>query len=269
MIGWKFSLMVAAAVPILVAAWKNRRTSLIHALAWAFGAWLAWLASAGIGSPATRYLAVAMTGCAGVAVLGARRPGAAAWHAVVVGLLAVLLMPLAQGILLSVDLPIDALRIGFLAIALLVGLLNYVPTRLGFGALALLPACGMVLRRLGGDMPVSERAIVLILVGAAPWLAWAGIAFRRRPPTDVDALWRDFRDRFGVVWGQRLLEQFNRAAENAELKIELGWRGLRQRDGAAVEPRERGASDEILKALMTRFGPAHGPARPTPGPPID
>ena len=63
----------------LYRAWlATRRTSLFHAVHWGIAAWLAWgvtLMDAvdGHPNPAT-FLALSLMGCAGVAVLGARRP---------------------------------------------------------------------------------------------------------------------------------------------------------------------------------------------------
>src|SRR5437588_7817698 len=113
MIWWPMVLAAAASVPVLRAWWLNRSCALIHASTWAIAAWLTWVASAAAGTPFARYMALAMTACAGVAVLGARRPGAAAWHAVVAGLLALFLMTPAHG--LFADTPIDTIRLCFLA----------------------------------------------------------------------------------------------------------------------------------------------------------
>jgi len=86
-------LMLSAGIPIGAAWWANRNTALVHALFWGLLAWMAWLGSAVVYTSETRYIACSLTACAGVAVLGARRPGAAAWNGVVVGLFAVLLLP--------------------------------------------------------------------------------------------------------------------------------------------------------------------------------
>src|SRR5437016_13832974 len=82
-------------------AWRaNRRTSLIQALHWAILSWVAWGLALLVADrwPAesakvTCYLALCLTGCAGVAVLGARRPGLGAWNFVVLALLAINLLP--------------------------------------------------------------------------------------------------------------------------------------------------------------------------------
>jgi hypothetical protein len=251
---WAVSLIAVGALPVLLACWRNRRTSLIHALGWGIMAWLAWLISAAAGTILARYLALCLTACAGVAVLGARRPGAAAWHAVVAGLLAVLLIAPAQGLLAGVPLPIDSIRTGFLAVALLVGLVNYLPTSFGLGALALLAACILELRHIGSNMPENERLASLALTGSAPWLAWLGRRVWSSRGGEPDRIWKDIRDRFGVVWGERIREQFNRAASNAGLEVMMGWGGLRRFDRAPLTENERTVSRDLLTALMKRFG---------------
>src|SRR5262245_14048102 len=98
-----FVLYLTSACPLWLAWRRNRQTSLRHALIWARVAWMAWgvvLALAIWWGPdallAPRYLATALVACAGVAVLGARQPGATAWNFVVLGLLAVLAWPVIE-----------------------------------------------------------------------------------------------------------------------------------------------------------------------------
>src|SRR5437879_6552844 len=86
----------------LIPGWQaNRRTPLLHAVNWAIGAWVLWAwacwqaARPGADAAPASYLALCFTACAAVAVMGARRPGAGAWNFVVVGFLAVELLPLA------------------------------------------------------------------------------------------------------------------------------------------------------------------------------
>src|SRR5438128_6745252 len=126
----------------LARAWQaNRRTALIQAIHWAIAAWLAWLLTFLLGQSAgtqpgvepARYLALCLTGCSGVAVLGARRPHVGVWNFVVLGLLAVLLLPLAENILAGKE-SWGTLRFAFLGATLAVGILNYLPTRLAGAA---------------------------------------------------------------------------------------------------------------------------------------
>src|SRR5207249_767344 len=126
-------------------------TSLLPSVAWLVVAWLTWgglLAAAevwpGSRTPAARYLALCLLGCAGVSVLGARRPGVGAWNFVTLGLLAVLLLPVAEG---WGHVTLSGPRLLFVAGTLAVGVLNYLPTRLWPAALLLGAACtGEVLR---------------------------------------------------------------------------------------------------------------------------
>jgi hypothetical protein len=73
--------------------------------------------------------------------------------------------------------------------------------------------------------------------------------------TEFDRIWRDFRNRYGLVWAQRVREQFNRAAHHAGWPISLGWRGLPVASCAA-SPDERIQKEmiDILKAILKRFG---------------
>jgi hypothetical protein len=211
------------------------------------------------------YLALGLTGCAGVAVLGARRPGVGAWNFVLLGLLLVLLLPLAEGGFLGGEVEPGGVRLAFLTATLAVGLGNYLPTRLGAGAGVLLIACAGQLLALFGPRHLERLALretSCLLAGCAPWVSWLNLAVRRPPGNDLDRLWLGFRDRFGLVWGLRLREQFNRAAANAGWPVRLGWSGFEELDSTA-EPAPR----EILHALLKRFGPENdaGPLGPRPG----
>src|SRR5258708_30829129 len=78
-------LLLTAAYPLGIAWLKNRRTTLVYPLLWGWSAWLVWSGVVGgeaiwsfSGAPLGRYLALCLTGCTGVAGVGARKPGAAA-----------------------------------------------------------------------------------------------------------------------------------------------------------------------------------------------
>jgi hypothetical protein len=248
-------ILLTAAYPLGRAWLANRRTSLAHALTWVWPAWLAWLAVAvarvrGPDAPAAaRYVALCLTACAGVAVLGARRPGVVAWNFVVLGLLVVLLLPLAEGFgWLRLTPP----RLLFLAGALAVGFLNYLPTRLVFAAALVAIGCAAELASLGADPARTAGGWELVAVGAAPWSAYVMLVWQAGPArSEFDRTWLDFRDRFGALWGERMREQFNRAAANAGCAGRLGWGGLR---GAPAAEQEQLLA--TLRALLKRFGPA-------------
>lgn len=240
-------------------AWRDRRgTSLRYALGWTVLAWAGWAAVMllAVLSPSplelqpARLLALALTGCAGVAVLGARWPGAAAWNFVVLGLLAVLLLPLAEGLLAGTTAP-DPIWAVFLAGTLAMAVLNYLPTRLAPAALLGGLGSGWELADVVGwhrsDAGVASGWLCL---AGVPWLALVCWRWRRREGSDFDRVWRDFRDRYGLVWGQRLREQFNAAAANAGWPITLTWHGLRGAEPGPVHE----AAQETLGSMLRRFG---------------
>jgi hypothetical protein len=264
--GWlAWLILVSDGVPFWRAWRANQRTSLLHAVHWGMLAWAAWTAALLIpllwpASPAVlpRYLAAVLTGCAVVAVLGARRPGVGAWNFVVAGLLAVLLLPLAEGMgRLRLDWPALVLLVG----TVLVGLLNYLPTRLAPAALLIAAGWAVEVLDLGtaeGEPAAFGQSLAIgrLLLALGPWLGLALLTWAPQPPGEFDRLWLDFRDRFGLVWGQRLREQFNRAAANASRPVVLRWRGLRRLPGAP--PLDPAVGEEIvaaLRALLKRFGP--------------
>jgi hypothetical protein len=244
-------------------AWRGSRpTSLAHAATWMAAAWVAWGAmllthafhepSAGLDLP--RYFALCLTGCAGVAVLGARRPAVLAWDFVVLGLLGVLLLPYAENLLVIVE-PLGPLRMLFLGATLAVGIVNYLPTRLGLGALALGFAVAGEMRLLDAStLEAGQRwleHLAALALAIAPWLALAGYRLAPPPRSVLDRLWHNFRDCYGLVWGQRIRDQFNRAAANAGWPIYLSWRGLRQL--SPLSPELETAVADTLRALLKRF----------------
>jgi hypothetical protein len=239
-------------------AWRaNRRTTLQHALAWSTAAWLAWAALIVLdhSGPATvattRYLALCLTGCAGIAVLGARAPIAGPWNFVLLGLLMVLLLPWVENVLLGRPL-LDPLRLVFVIATLAVGVLNYLPTRLGGTVLVLAVGCGvelkLLLETLGEES--SEAWLVHVSRGLIPVACWLGWVMARKVPgaSEFDRHWLAFRDRFGLMWGQRVRDQFNRAANNAGWPVWLRWTGL---DGGTNETKEM---VDTLQIMLKRFG---------------
>jgi hypothetical protein len=239
-------------------AWRaNRLTTLQHALAWATAAWLAWAALIVLGDtgPATlattRYQALCLTGCAGIAVLGARAPIAGPWNFVLLGLLAVLLLPWVENVLLGTPL-LDPVRLAFVIITLTVGMVNYLPTRLAGTVIVLAVASGVELALLQGAL--EEKSSEPWLVHASRWMiplgCWLGwLMLRKTPPaSEFDRHWLAFRDRFGLMWGQRLREQFNRVATNAGWPVWLRWTGL---EGDTHETKEM---VETIVVMVKRFG---------------
>ena len=265
-------LLLTGLLPLSHAWFSNRRTTLIHAVNWCFAAWLAWIAVVALpainvpGWAKPRYLALCLTGCAGVAVLGARRPLVAAWNFVVLALLAVMLVPLVEGMLGFYAM--TPLRTLFLALTLAVGVVNYLPTRLWACGLLLAGGCAwemVVLATPTGQGPPEWCEPGWLCVAAAPWAAYLNWRCAVPPRTAFDRLWWEFRNRYGLVWGQRVREQFNRAAIHAGWPVQLHWLGLIH--FAAEEPLDEEtvlALFKTLQALLKRFGPESD--EPPPGP---
>lgn len=253
-------LLLLGTYPLAKALRANRATTLWQPLLWTLAAWSAWIGVAwlralwpGAEERLAVYGALCLTGCAGIAVLGARRPGAAAWNFVVAGLLAVLMLPILNGM---GELRLEPAQAIFLAVTLLIPILNYLPTRLGASAVLIAAGTGGEMLRLWGwNLPGWG----LFLLALAPWTAWAALAMRKAP-TELDRLWLAYRDRFGFVWGQRTCEQFNRAVHHAGWPVVLRWGGLR-RTAADPSP-DPVALVAMLRAVLKRFGPeeedAHG-----------
>ena len=249
-------LLLTGFYPLVSALRANRSTALRQSLLWALPAWSAWLGVAisrvlrpEIEERMAAYMALCLTGCTGIAVLGARRPGASAWNFVVVGLLAVLLLPILNGL---GELRLEPAQKLFLIVTLAVPLLNYLPTRLATGAVFAAGGCGVeMVRILGWTSPAWLSSLLLSL---APWAAWMGLANRRRQlpgssgESEFDRLWLAYRDRFGFFWGQRMREQFNRAAHHAGWPVVLHWSGLHP-------PTDSPEMLATLRAVLKRFGP--------------
>jgi len=253
MVPGSFLLLLVGLVAWLWAWQANGRTTLRSPLLWTLGAWVAWLLAlwgAGTGGTLERYLALSLTGCTGVALLGARRPGAGGWNLVVAGLLAVFLLPVAEGL----GRPrLQPAHLGFLAVTLAVLVLNYLPTRLAGAALLLGASCTVQLAWLAGrtgiavNLPAADW-----LLACCPWAALLSLAWRQVPPTELDRLWLEFRDRFGWLWAQRQREQFNQAAANGKLGIILTWSGVAWSGYHATLP-DPVLAEKLLRSVLIRF----------------
>jgi hypothetical protein len=180
---------------------------------------------------------------------------------VVLAQLAVLLLPIAEGL---GELRLDALRLVFLGATLAVGAFNYLPTRLAAAVVCLAIGCGAEVILLASTRNMAHALEQVVpfsrcLLAASPWFAWVQVRTKAAAASEFDRLWLGFRDRFGLVWGLRVREQFTRAAMNAGWPVILRWAGLRLQPG--TQPLRMAQSEEIvatLRALLKRFGPEEG-----------
>ncbi len=244
-------------------AWQAlRQSSLGPTMIWTFLAWLTWgglnllnILFSREDLPGCRYSALCMTCCAGVAVLGARRPGVEAWNFVVVGLLVVMLLPLAEQWLVG-EQALGWLRWSFLALTLAIMCLNYLPTCFWAATLVFAGGCAWEFLLLL-DRPLVEDFGTywgIVLLACVPWVGFWGWQSRKKPVLEFDVLWLNFRNRIGVIWAQRIRDQFNRAAANAQWNVQLDWQGLHPSSGQSLPaPSTLAEITDTLRAMLKRF----------------
>jgi hypothetical protein len=140
-----------------------------------------------------------------------------------------------------------------------IGVLNYLPTRLAPAALMLAIGCGLEIAMLTESESLREklepaRPMGRLALAGVPWIAYLRMRGRPVARSEFDQVWLDFRDRFGLVWAQRLREQFNASAAHADWPVVLRWSGLRTIPGnRPPDAQEQHAMLENLRALMKRF----------------
>jgi hypothetical protein len=260
-----FLLFLSGLYPIGCAIRADWKTTLLHALFWALAAWFTWTAVAMLegvpkaDSRPARYLALAMNGCASIAILGARRPGVRAWNFVVFGLLVVMAFLWLESRLAPDDVILHRVRTILMASAIGIGALNYLPTRLAPAALMLALGAGLEIVSLTGSEPLvmrlePARPVGLLTLALVPWVSFAQIRQRSKVRSEFDQTWLDFRDRFGFIWAQRLREQFNNSAAHADWPVLLRWQGLCLIPGKPKpDLTDQQAMLEALLALLKRF----------------
>ncbi len=260
-------LFATGAYPLWKAWMFHRKSPLIYAICWTILAWAGWgglitlsmLPEYAGGLQFYRFIALSLTGCAGVAVLGARRPGAAAWNFVILALILVMLLPLAEQVIVGNQSP-GWPRAAFLIGTLLIIFLNYLPTCMTFGALLFAFGCGWeVWSFLFPDQAAFLHSPGWWAMALVPWAGYVGWLRQPAPPSKTDAVWLFFRNCYGLLWGLRAREQFNRSAENAGWPVQLHWQGLRVKTGH--QPPDEIQQAEILAtllALLKRFRPEEG-----------
>lgn len=272
-------VLLAASFHPLSRAWTAARgTALRPVILWGLGAVALAVAAqlCGVVEPLEAgrpwlgrftYLSTLASLAALLSVLNARTPGAGAWAVLMTMLVVVFLIPWleepgrfhqARGLRL---LRLDAPWTIFFILVAGTGVTNYLPTRYGPAALAL--GLGYVLEYLSltrPDWPAEARAAAWSgfswSLAAAVWTARRR-ARRERPVSTApgDALnqtWLWFRDHWGVVWGLRIAERFNKSAESARWPCRIGWFGTIA--GSEGEPASTPvAAVSTFRGLLRRF----------------
>jgi hypothetical protein len=218
-----------------------------------------------------RLAAIVLSLCPVVSLIGAKRPQHTAWNFVVLALWCILTLPAAESAVLH---PGQKLIVGdargwLLWILILLGPINFVPTRYWLAALLVATGQGLALSR---HLPPVARPLVgqpevagLALCGLG--MIAAAIACRRKTvaANPYDVLWLDFRDSFGLFWSLRVQERINAAANQNGWNLELTWSGFGRKPEAPAKQNEQDPSLALqasmanpalrtaLKGLLRRF----------------
>jgi hypothetical protein len=267
--------LTLATIVLAVSVRNLRGTTLVTAGGWSIAGVVVWwlavvcgnLNLAGNGAVDVLFYATAvLLLCPGIAVLGARRPGAGAWNFfVLLPLLAVLLWPaLASSQLLqaadaSLELESPTL-IGF-ALVLIMGVGNYFGTR--FTLPSLLHAATLILivasmspstaGLLPGRDAVRHWASLTFALAVVVASLRAGDAAQGLAP--LDRLWLDFVDQFGLVWSKRVMDRLNETARHENWSAEFQWHRIHWNPDATSEEQHRTMErvEHTIRWLFKRF----------------
>ena len=264
-------LVVIASLAILAAALAalcrhSAGTTLLAPCGWALAsvaaltppvAWMdlngaaAWQRSLG-------YAAACLALCPAVALLGAKRPQHRAWQLVVLSLWIVLILPIAEASVAGRPLEVSTFRRWFIVALILVGAVNWLPTRYAPVGLATAAAqLGLFWEYLGGSRDSSIAGLGLVtlavIVVATYFVSWR----RKDEVRGMPRIWQDFRNAYGVLWTLRVAEQFNKLSTRSGWPVQMAWRGLVERDTRRPldePPTEVAiAAEQCLASLLGRF----------------
>ena len=269
-------VLVTSMFPLGKAVLAARGTALPGAIWWATLAILLAILSQCIGLTETAesgrpscgqwvYLSTFASLAAAISVLNARTPGSGAWAILMAILMVVFLVPwLEGGSLARTDQGWSRLRLSapwtiFYGLLVVAGVTNFLATRYVWAATIFgLGLIAMFVGLVRTDLPKPYRGMIWEGVawsfGVTIWVA----EFSKDhtvSSSDLERLWIWFRDHWGVVWGLRTMERFNRTAEACDWSIRLAWQGIVRCDGFTPAPTS-GIPEEAtstLIALLRRF----------------
>lgn len=183
------------------------------------------------------YFAAVMLLCPGIAVLGARRPGASAWtFFVLLPLVLVLMWPAVASFQVArptdpIEIEVPAL-VGFGLVLIMSGG-NYFGTRYTTSTLYYAAAIVFLVAPMSAAVPdvFPERATARFIASLAILLAIAETNRRSNPAPDdgisrLDVLWFDFMDSFGMVWAKRVMDRVNETARHEKWALQLELHGF-------------------------------------------
>lgn len=271
--GWVLGGLATVAWPLGVAWRAARGTALRATVGWAVLAVVLGMVAQGVGRgeplidgrPGAghwAYLSALATLAALLSVFNARRPGAGAWALLMALLVLVFLIPwlegsgLARGVGAGERLRLEAPWSWFFGGLMLAGAINYLPTRYGPASSWLALGLGVELGALA--WPSGPQDLRATAWSAFPWAlavaSWTAESRSQRGGPGqggLGRLWSSFRDHWGVIWGLRVQERFNRSAAAANWPIRLAWHGTFPAPGDGAFDTD--APEATLKSLLRRF----------------
>lgn len=256
---WNYRSALAQTTLSSAAWWAAAATLSIAAveLASAAFAWdIRWIAP-------LQFCAAALSFCPFVAVLGAKRPQHLAWNFVVFSLWGIVSLSALTALVMqrSDHFVLGDARAWLLWVLILMGLVNYLPTRkwpvavlVAIGQIVLFASHLPLLRGTGvATLPGAPSLALVTFAAATALVGWASEPVRiasSNSSAKFDRLWFDFRDLYGLLWGLRLQERVNAASTAAKWSLELNWSGFRP---AEIPPQHRDALRLAMTGLLRRF----------------
>ncbi|MBI1311574.1 hypothetical protein GC176_09730 [bacterium] len=258
---------------------RLRRTTLVTAACWALaglavadGAALLEINTGG-NRPALSdfawYSSAVLLLCPGIAVLGARKPGAAAWSwFVLLPLVLVLMWPAVASTSLqnaSHHLELEEPAVLGFAVVLIMASGNYFGTRYTLPSLLFGVSVALFVGPLSpltaGLLPSTRvsRLIGSLLLSAAALIALGRsrmpVAIPDGPSAPLEVVWFEFVDMFGMVWAKRVMDRVNQSATHEKWAGRLELHGFVWQPDCSDEDRSHTEErlDHTLRWLLKRF----------------
>ncbi len=263
------TLAAVVVVAAGVGAWRVRGTTAVPAAAWAVAAAAccmaveAWAARGGLADlsavASARLVAVALSVCPAMSLLGAKRPQHGVWQVIVASLAVVIAMPAASAAVVRPgSFPdVHLLARGFLLVLVVAGWVNFLGTS-KLAAATLLTLGLLLLARPflpGVDTAGAMSASWADIVGAGAAAAGAVTAMLPPKPATTESISTPFialRDTIGSAWTLRIAERFNATAESRGWPCRLSLAGL-EAGGDPEDDAWRPQAGRVFESLMRRF----------------
>lgn len=224
---------------------------------------LALTSSSNAAAESWRFVAAVGAFCPAMMLFGAKRPQDQPWSFVVLSLWIVLALPAARLMFLGrVDESLDlhTAHLLFMALLIVMSLLNGLPTRQWHNAILMAIAQSLLLAGYFGIRMspstlgvVGGQAAYVASLAASYWV----LRSPHRSGSAMDRLWLDYRDWFGTLWALRVAERTNAVARMYDWNVTLLWGGFECHADAnlpdALSESDRQTLRQSLLNLLRRF----------------